>query len=76
MTHRLLDWPPFQRAFVKLDSRKRGQESKTEEAVDIVQSAPDGVRVSPSPRRDGTFTFHLAGQGPEILQLCLQYRRK
>lgn len=60
MTHRFLDWPPFRRAFGMLDYRKRGQESKMEEVVDIVQEAPGGVRVSLHLRRDGTFTFHLA----------------
>lgn len=58
MTHRLLDWPPFQAAFVKLDSEKRGRESKTEEAIAIVEGARGGVRVSSHLIRDGTFTFH------------------
>ena len=46
MTHRFLDWPPLQNAFATLDSRKRRQESQIEKAVDIVQAAHDGVRVS------------------------------
>lgn len=60
MTHRFLGWPPLQNAFVVLDSRKRKQESQIEKAVDIVQAAHDGVRVSLHLERDGGFTHYSA----------------
>jgi len=75
MTHRFLDWPPLRDAFAVLDSEKRRQESQTERVVDIIQGTLDGVRVSLHLRRDGALTLHLACQGSEILQFCLQYRR-
>ena len=71
MIHRFLDWPPLQAAFAVLDSKKRGQDFQTEKAVDIIQSAHDGVRVSLHLRRDGAFTLYSAWQGFEILQLRL-----
>lgn len=46
MTHRIFDWPPLRDAFAVVASKKRGQDSLIELAVDIILAAPDGVRVS------------------------------